>query len=841
MPLIAAMFLVSGAAALIYEVVWMRQLSLIFGITTVAVSTVLAIFMGGLAIGSVLFGRRADATARPLVLYALLEIGIGVYALLIPFLFDALRTPYIVLYRMDLPFGLLTLGRAFFGGIVLLPPTILMGGTLPVLARYLIQRYGDVGKQTGTLYFFNTLGAVIGCCVAGFYLIEHLGLIASTHVAAALNFGLAGVALALQRWMAPTAPHDAQSSEAATESHATLSPAAIRLVVMCIGLSGFISLASEVLWTRALPRYIYNSTYAYTTTLAVFLLGLAIGSLLYLLMPFRKSRPVLVFGLLEAGAGLGLLLSLHLFEDLKKVSKSIVGTEIDSFGDSLALMIVRCGLVLFLPAVCFGATLPLVTQMCARSLENVGGLVGRIYAVNTMGAVLGSLGVTFVLVPVIGMHWTLVGFITLLMLMAGALTVAGSPQRWLKGVSIVALCGVLFLTYRASGNNVFRETFRAYLADTIFYKDGMTDTVGVVQNRRDGTRVIRYSDLRGTASTSTFHWNFLLGHIPTLLHPGEPKTALNICFGVGNSLSAMAAPETIERIDSVELSPHVLEAAKFFWTNNDVINNPKINTIIDDGRNFVLASDQTYDIIELEPPAIFTAGVINLYTRDFYEDVYDRLAPDGIFVQWMPSGAGPMRDEQMLLRAFYEVFPHATIWKQLTAHSPLLAIGTKEPFKIDYQLLSDKMSRRYVRDDLALASIHNPVDVLAMFLFGPKELEEYVRDVPPVTENKTVVDFSTPRDLSSGYGFQVVYAEADRDLVRAALSANSERVLNMRTSILPYLTNLGDEDPEELDRRIIDHGVLTFVELEHKLIPESEWNRWATSGESDIEDSSALP
>jgi len=706
-----------------------------------------------------------------------------------------------------------------------------MGGTLPVLARYLIQRHGDVGRQTGTLYFFNTLGAVLGCCVAGFFLIEHLGLRASTYVAAGLNFGLAGLALALHVWMPPKVPKKA--AEIATkvvESYQpiALSAKAVRLVVICIGVSGFISLASEVLWARALPRYIYNSTYAYTTILAVFLLGLALGSFIYLFIPFRKSHPVLIFAALEAGAALGLVLALHLFPNLREASAFVLGEQVATFGDSVVLMVVRGGLILFLPAVCFGATIPLVTQMCARGIEGVGGLVGRIYAVNTVGAVLGSLGVTFVLVPTIGMYRTAIVFVVGLFLMAISLACAGLGKTRDRLVALAVLVPVAFAATLTLPSDVFRKTFGRMGDKVLFYEDGVTDTVAVLENAVSGARVIQYGDNRGTASTGTFPWNFMFGHLPALLHPGEPKYGLHICFGVGNSLSAMAATDSIERVDSVELSPHVLDAAQFFWTNNDVLSDPKIRTIIDDGRNYVMATRETYDVIELEPPAIFTAGVVNLYTRDFYEDIYARLADDGVFVQWMPSGNGDMVAEQMLLRAFHEVFPHGTIWIQLTRESPILAVGTKRPLQIDFQLLNEKMNRPRVEEDLRLASIRTAVDLLSMFLFGPDELAEYVKDVHPVTDDKTVVDFTMPKDLASGFGLFPIYM-LEQFGVGAFLSANEEnvvRLIGMKTSILPYLTNLGAARPQRLEQRILEKPLPKINMVGTSLMKESDWNRW---------------
>ncbi len=827
MYFIALIFFLSGSAALVYEVVWMRQLTLIFGATTYAVSTILATFMGGLALGSYFFGRFSDRTQRPLLAYAALEVGIGAYALLVPALFQALRDPYVILYRLELSHPVLTLGRAVLAGAVLLPPTILMGGTLPILANYLIRKYGDVGKQTGLLYFVNTGGAVVGCALAGFYLIEHFGLLTTTRLVAATNFGLALLTAVVHFSSKPRQALQDQGATPLALRGADISPLTARLTLICIGISGFASLAYEVFWTRALLRYIYNSTYAFTAMLAVFLLGLAIGSSLYVVLPYRKSRPALVFAALELGAGLSFLLSVWLFTDLRARASFFLGDHIGSFSDSVQVLVLRSGMILFLPAVFFGATLPLATEICAPQLEKVGRSVGRVYAANTVGAILGSLAASFVLIPTLGMQNTLALLIAINIAIAGALVFVEMRVFWRKAVVVGCAVAILFSVPQLLPTDVFRRTFTPAEFDLVFYHEGATDTVGVVE--RNGQRVIMYEDQRGTAATSTYPWNYVFGHLPVLLHPGEPTRGLHICFGVGNSLSAMAAHDSIETVDSVELSPHVLDAAHYFWSNNGVITNPKIRTIIDDGRNFAMASNKTYDVISIEPPETFTTGVINLYTREFYEDIENRLADDGVFVQWVPVGETALSEESMLLRAFYDIFPHATVWQHVTVPGPILLVGTKSPLQIDYQLLKQKVARPRVRRDLELSGVHGVDDLLAMFLFGPRVLEEILQGVQPVTDDRTVLDFSMPRNLGSGFGMGSFSFEARQDEKgpESIRSARSKFYLSKRKSILPFLTNIGEEEPGAVARRIRILGLSMPPPFDFfQAVLESEWDRW---------------
>ena len=714
-PIVLAVFFASGAAALVYEVVWTRSLSLVFGITTYATATVLATYMGGLALGSWYFGRWIDAGRRPLMVYAALEVAIGVYALLVPLIFDAVQPIYVLLKQADLPGPAFALARAVLSGGILLVPTTMMGGTFPVLVRYFVTSREGIGGATGILYAFNTAGAVAGCVLGGFVFIAEYGLQVSTWIAAVTNFGCAAAAVALAA-AATERGRTVSAVEPETRGH----PRRITvLVLVAIGLSGFAALAYEVLWTRALLRHVHNSVYAFTTMLTTFLAGIAIGSALYTAFLRNVRRPLTVFALLEVGVGVGFLASAQLFAGLPEIAAAVRGTtDIDSFGASLQSMVLMSALILFAPSVLLGATLPLATHLYARSVSTVGASVGRIYAINTVGSILGSLGAGFVLIPTIGMQGTLVLLVAVNVLLGASLALADQAdgrRRAATGIGFAALLAILLF---ALPSDLFRRTFAPEGKELVFYAEGVTDSVGVTESA--GQRAILYEDQRGTAGTYSYSWNFFLGHLPVLLHPGEPKTALHICFGVGNSLSAMAAHDELERIDNVELSPHILEAAPYFWTNDDVLDDPKVKTIIDDGRNHLLTTREIYDVIALEPPLLYTAGVIYLYTREFYEAAAKRLASDGVLLQWLPVGEVTLDEEKMIFRALHDVFPHATAWGHHPG-GPLLLIATKEPLRIDYQRLRRRMNAGEVGRDMRLIGIHGIDHLLAYFIFDEEK------------------------------------------------------------------------------------------------------------------------
>ncbi|MFN2377069.1 MAG: fused MFS/spermidine synthase, partial [Candidatus Binatia bacterium] len=661
-PLLLLFFL-SGATGLIYEVLWTRQLALIFGVTTYAVSTVLATYMGGLALGSYLMGKRVDKVDNPLMLYAVLELGIGLYALAVPALLEAVRPMYVGLAHLELSYPVFSLMRSMMTVVVLLIPTTMMGGTFPVLVRQWVRLGGGMQRGTGVLYFINTAGAIVGCSLAGFYLIERFGLAGTNWLAAFTNIGLAALAALLARSHSWSPPAGDKPMPAASFSPLSANTAA--LVLFCSALSGFIALSAQVLWSRALLRYLYNSTYAFTAMLSVFLLGIVLGSAFFTGFLARRKAPLLWLAGLQVAVSAGFAISVMMLPRIPAITAQVFGSEIvDSFHTSVLMMLTKAAVILLPPVVFLGAIFPMTTVLYATGRKDLGHAVGRAYAANTFGAILGSLGCAFLLIPWLGMWGTHRLLVILSLLGAGAVATAAMTHPRARFATTFGSAALAVLATVAAPPDVFRSTFLPPDGRKLeFYAEGPTDTVGVSQAW--GQRTIVYEDQRGTASTASFGVNLFLGHLPMMLHPGTPKKVLHICFGVGNSLSAVVAHPELERVDSVELSPHVLDAGRLFWSNDNVVDHPKVRHVIDDGRNFLMTASETYDVILLEPPETFTAGVINLYTTQFYRDAIARLAPDGVMMQWIPTANGPIEGEKELFRAFSDVFPHSTMWWQL--------------------------------------------------------------------------------------------------------------------------------------------------------------------------------
>ena len=399
--LILALFFLSGACGLVYEVVWMRMLTLVFGATAFATSAILASFFAGLALGSWYFGRMADRLRNPLALYALLEGGIGAYAFLFPVLLSLVTVAYVTVARhFELGFYAVGLLRLVLSIPVLLLPATLMGGTLPVIVKVLVRGKDEMGRHIGRLYALNTFGAVVGALSAGFFLILLLGVREAAYLAGAANLLIAGIAYFLSRGhdrerMAIDPAHEAkdEASTATANADAFSSPEIARLTLWAVALSGVAALAFEVLWTRALVYFLDNSTHAFTTVLTAFLLGIALGSAVVAQLVDRRIRLLTAFGVVEVLIAISALLAIPILATLTPVLSGLDGQALDSMflWKWSALRFARSLTVVLVPTVLMGMTVPLAAKIYARQVAHVGGSLGRVYSANTIGGVVGSL------------------------------------------------------------------------------------------------------------------------------------------------------------------------------------------------------------------------------------------------------------------------------------------------------------------------------------------------------------------------------------------------------------------------------------------------------------------
>ena len=613
-PIVWLIFILSGASALIYEVIWMRQLTLVFGSTVFATSTVLTAFMAGLALGSFYFGRKIDESKMsPLKLYAILEVGIAGFCLIWPLLLTVLTAIYVLINRhITSEFYTLSLIRFILTFGILLIPSTLMGGTLPVLTRFFVKRLEQLGTNIGILYALNTFGAVIGTVAAGFFLIEAFGITWSLRIAIAINLGVAIVALVLA-WQAHKIDEDEELAEQenidAVEQIAQPATGGMQirehqLVLWAIGISGFCALAYEVLWTRILVFLLGSTSYAFATMLAAFLFGIALGSMVLARWVDRIKQPVITFGVFQLGIGLFALILLPAFERLYGMTYALQST----FGASRFWAFFSCFLVMSIPTFLMGASFPLVTKIYTGNARQLGRSIGNVYAVNTVGSILGAFFAGFILIPLLNIRPSIVltvalntGVGCLLVLTGWRASKVGQEsgaKPVFQGIGIgmpvlnVGLAVIVLLTLNQP----------LFLKSTIFktqrpgdkvvdYKEEVDATVTTLKDDEGVYRL--YVDANQAADAS--RWDSpshrVIAHLPLLLHP-NPKRALVVGFGMG--LTSHSITQHGVQVDAIELSKGVLDAAQkhFKEVNGNIFENRLFNYKLNDGRNHILMTEK---------------------------------------------------------------------------------------------------------------------------------------------------------------------------------------------------------------------------------------------------------
>ena len=750
--LVYGVIFLSGAAALIAEVAWVRLLTGVFGNTTYATSTVLAAFMGGLALGSYGFGRRADVRGVTLRTYAALELGIGAFALATPWAFSNLSVVYAPIFRgFGAPGSLLVAVQFALALAVLIVPTTLMGATLPVLSKAVIRHVREAGSRVGGLYGINTLGATVGCVLAGFLLLFTLGVTRSIVFASLLNFASAVGAFLLSRRLAAVEKPEELSVRPHVEAGEMASDPRIRLVFIALAVSGFTALAYEVLWTRLLVFALGQRGYAFALMLGTFLAGIALGSLLMARWLRSREARLDILGVLEVAIGVWGVCTLTLFGQIPDVlawlRRLIV---IDAWANLVLLKALVAALVILPPTLLFGATFPLATRLTAHHVRHVGRAVGRVYAWNTVGGIAGSCAVGFALVPVMGTHWTMIT-IALVNVVIGV-WVAGSPlaaPRRRPMVVTVGICVVasVALTVAVPGNSLDSLFGMNEPGSRLVYlKEGPAGTVSVHQYANH--RVLSAGGVNVAGSSFSLRTTQKLqAHVPMLLHP-NPRRVLHIGFGTGETAHG-ASLYPVERIDVVEINPDVIHAAlRFFPENNrGVLNDPRLRRFIMDGKNYLELTDQTYDVILNDSIYPGFVGSSGLYGENHFLAAREHLAPHGVISSWIPLDL-TREAISTILRSFQTVFPHTSLWlatNHLNRH--LLLVGTLDPVQVDLEAFERRFFA-HAEADLAPVGLGDPYPLLDSYFLGEEACREFAGDGPTHSDDLPILEFLTGRTVT---------------------------------------------------------------------------------------------
>jgi spermidine synthase len=774
------LFAVSGAAALIYEVVWTRLLTLYLGHGLAAASAVLAAFMGGLAAGAGAAGRMAGrlTPARAVRIYAGLEIAIAVLALLMPFALIAVRPLLAAAYADGTGGGSFALLRLAISVALLCVPAACMGATFPIASRWMVRMASTAAQDAGALYAANTLGAAAGAILAGFSLIPALGLSGTTYVGMTLNVVAAAGAYVVSRSVAhahtpspkPQAPSPKQARSAKTQSVSNPYLAAIAL-----GASGFASLTLQIVWTRLLVQILGPTTYAFSTVVSIFIVGIAGGAAIASALLARRSPGD---GGVRINAGVGLACTLLGSAALALTAASAVDwslltiAEIVSrpnyeFGDVLQRQILLVTALLLPMTLTFGAAFPFAVAMATKPTfakatvgerdESVTENIGLIYAVNTIGAILGSLLSGFVLIPRFGLHGTIrlvaaVGAIVAIVILIKSARARGRMIGFALAGGVAVAIAMLPEWNRqllSSGAYKYAPAMRGASLETaltagelVSYREGSTGTVAV--RRLTGTTSLAIDGKVDASNAGDMLTQRLLAHMPLLLHP-NPRRAAILGLGSGVTLgSALTHP--LEEATVIEISREVVDASKYFAAeNHDALKDTRTRLIVGDGRTHLMLGRQQYDVIVSEPSNPWMAGIASLFTREFFEGARDRLTPGGVLCQWAHTYDISRDDLRSIVATFLSVFPNGTMW--LVGDADVLLLGSTAPLDARIGGMAEAMKRPGVAADLATVGVTGPFALTSLFVAHGAALKAWADSAPLQTDDRSQLEFSGPRSI----------------------------------------------------------------------------------------------
>jgi spermidine synthase len=792
---ILGLFFLSGASALVYEVVWTRDLTNVFGGSAFAVATVLAAFMAGLALGSTVFGRAIDRRGHPLVVYGVLEAGIAIWALILPFLFTLLDHLYAGIYRtVDPGFYVLSLVRFALTFLVLLVPTTMMGGTLPVLGKLLLRQRERLGHRAGLLYGANTLGAVLGTAAGGFVLLPSLGLRGSTYLAVVLNLAVAGAAILLARKFPRGAgeasgdsPGTAETGPPTASTPHPVRSSVHRAVLVVYAAGGFAALAYEVAWTKTLSMILGNTTYAFTAMLTTFLLGLSLGSFLFGRLADRLRHPTSLLVLVQIGISLCALAGIPLLEALPGMFVAGYPRVSGSWMTLEAYRIFLAGITMILPTLLMGGTFPLVTRIYVQA-GHTGRQLGTLYAANTIGAILGSFLTGFVLIPWLGRQDSILAA-TLVNLAAAGLLLAAvrwrtTPRlvRWTAAGLAVLLVPATALGLRpwdpktmASGAYVYVKSMiqagsieEFMEANNLLYYDESTEATVSVWSA-DFTLSLRTNGKVEASTHGDMVTQKMISHLPVLYHREEPKSGLMIGLASGISAGALLT-HPFRSVETVELIPSMKEAARYFDAyNHGCLDDPRHRLILNDGRNHLLLTDRMYDVIVSEPSNPWIAGVGSLFTREFFELTKSRLNPGGVVCQWVQTYQFNEDDLKTVLATFVDAYPYLHLWRG--APGDLIVVASMEPLRLDLDRLRRVLDET-PGDDIESLEILPVPQLLSLFLTDRGGIRDFIGSWPKrVTDDNLYLEYSVPRHM----------LELSREVKAGILNT-------MTTSLIPHLT-----------------------------------------------------
>lgn len=777
-------FLVSGMTGLIFQITWFKYLSLFLGNTTYAQTIVLATFLGGLALGNFIIGRLSDKIFSQLLFYGLIELVIGIYCIFFPtinsvsekFFFNVINESIL----LDNQFLYLII-KFFVAVLVLILPTTLMGGTLPLLTKFFTERIGNIRKENANLYFLNSFGAVVGVFFAGFILIKTFGLDVTIKIGGVLNILIGSTSILLNSFIKESAVQNLslEQKSSISENVKQFSIPTIKVIIAIGGLSGFASLMYEILWTRILIAVFGSSTYSFSIMLMAFISGITLGSFIVSSDFVSKLNRINVLIVSQLMIALTILISLLLLPYLPyqfwQMSTLFSKTN-QAFSIFLSFEFLICFFLMFIPTIFMGMSLPLIVEIVAYHKRLIGFSVGIVFSVNTLGNVLGAIFAGLIFIPLLGIKNSFL--IGILINISSAIVlfvmVIKTTQAYFKRFAYPAFILSILLIFLVPDWNqqlmtsgIFRRlsenpppSFSDYKKifksrEILFYKDGTSGNVSVIRTLDTlRQKILLINGKPDASSYGDLPTQLLVGHIPMFLHP-NPQKIFVIGFGSGSTINAVLKHNP-EQIICSEISREVIETADLFSDiNENCLKDRRVKLVIEDAQSYLKMTDKKFDVIVSEPSNPWIAGIGNLFSKEYFERCKDRLNAGGIMCQWFHIYE--MDDDvlSMVISTFNSVFPYVQVYGGV--FGDLILIGTKEEFQPDFEQIYSNFNKPKVKDNLKKIGINNLFTFLTTQILSPEGAFTLTNDRLLNSETKPLLEFLAPVALFKGSTSTIVY------------------------------------------------------------------------------------
>jgi len=762
--------------------------------------------MGGLALGSWTIGKYADqwSDKKIAIVYIFIEFSIGVYALIFPSLVGFIESLYIQIYQY-LPNGLWSsiFLKSSVSMLMIVIPTFMMGGTLPLITRFLSRNWKQYTNNVSLLYGLNTFGAILGTLITGFYLLEHYGISGASKFSASINFLVAFSFFLILKFYPQISNipkeielinnKEKKQIKKQTKKKSKLQKDKLNeftiLLFISYGISGAASMLYQVSWTRTLSLILGTSTYAFTTMLATFLLGIAIGSMLYRLIKHNISKTK-IYIYVQLFIVISVLILTIFFDELPLYYLSLVEKYFDQWNDLHNIRFVLAGLIMILPTLAMGLLFPVVCELISKHTKRVSGVVGKVYAVNSFGAMLGALSAGVFIIPSIGLQNTIYlgaflnGFAMLIILLQTS-QVTQKFKYYMSTLVIVFFIGIIAFSPRWSPKvmssgvytyadnyffvsnkfqkfdektekdynfdqyNIWKTSMKNY--ELLYYKDGQVDTVAVMKNN-DGVISLMVNgkvdaSAKGEMDVAT---QIMIGQLPLLIHK-NPKDVFLVGYASGITAGSILTHD-IEILTAAEISPSVVEASKLFEKyNNNALQDPRLNLKTKDARHMLMVSNKTYDVIVSQPSNPWIKGQSSLFSYEWYEIVKEHLDDDGIFMQWLPAYSISEYNLKIILNTLNKAFPTLTLWTSSSPGDLIILASKNKALKGSYKDMIKRANQPKVQALLQRAKLNSNTLFRDLFLRSNKEIQKYLDEdgikYEINSDDKLITEYSTPKNM----------------------------------------------------------------------------------------------